>query len=190
MSHEQQNPDSNDNEISNRDPQSNTFSISVKCYGGDFYGHLLEEYKLYVEMMDRVSARRINSSQFYISLLSALFGIAAVLIEKKVLSGSEEPFLLLISLLGLLLCFIWYININSYRYLNSLKFQVIQEMEQSLPFPCYAREWQILEKKRDRYWRLSKIEKYVPLVISLLYLGLTFYAGVSLFRQVFKSCSG
>jgi len=156
-------------------------AISPDSYSGDYYGHLLEEYKLYVEMADRMSSRRVQASQFYISLLSTLFGVIAILVEKKVFPGSEGSFLLLGSLLGLFLCFIWYVNINSYKQLNSLKFKVIEEMEVQLPFPCYSREWQI-EKKTKQYQRLSKVEKYVPLSIALLYLGLAIYAGFSIFK--------
>jgi len=155
--------------------------VNSDNYGGDYHGHLLEEYKLYVEMADRMSARRIQASQFYISLLSALFGVIAILVEKKIFPGSEGSFLLLGSLLGLFLCFIWYVNINSYKQLNSLKFKVIEEMELYLPFPCYAREWKI-EKKTKQYQRLSNVEKYVPLSIALLYLGLAIYAGFSIFK--------
>ncbi|OLP20072.1 hypothetical protein BST81_02205 [Leptolyngbya sp. 'hensonii'] len=173
--------------MSHQQPQQSIDSdtelpASPDSYGGDYYGHLLEEYKLYVEMTDRISARRIQASQFYISLLSALFGVIAILIEKKILPGSEGSFLLLGSLLGVFLCFVWYVNINSYKQLNSLKFKVIEEMELHLPFPCYAREWQI-EKKTKQYQRLSKVEKYVPLSIALLYLGLAIYAGFTIFKQ-------
>lgn len=179
MSHGQPQQDdksSAEQEISNQDSRAEALVVNPECYSGDFYGHLLEEYKLYVEMVDRVSSRRIQASQFYISLLSALFGVIAILVEKKVLTISESPLLLVVSLLGILLCFIWHININSYKQLNSLKFQVIAEMEAYLPFPCYAREWQILKKKNNQYQRLSKVEKYVPLTIAFLYLGLAFYA--------------
>jgi hypothetical protein len=170
----------------NQEPQQHTngttdLAISPDSYGGDYYGHLMEEYKLYVEMTDRMSARRIQASQFYISLLSALFGVIAILVEKKMVPGSESLFLLLGSLLGLSLCFIWYVNINSYKQLNSLKFKVIEEMELHLPFPCYAKEWQI-EKKTNHYQRLSKVEKYIPLSIALLYLGLAAYAGLRIFK--------
>jgi hypothetical protein len=168
-----------------QESQKNTSNIgtavSPDSYRSDYYGHLLEEYKLYVEMADRMSARRIQASQFYISLLSALFGVIAILVEKRIFPGSEGSFLLLGSLLGLFLCFIWHVNINSYKQLNLLKFKVIEEMEVQLPFPCYAREWQI-EKKTKQYQRLSKVEKYVPLSIALLYLGLAIYAGFSIFK--------
>ena len=40
-------------------------------YGDKYSDHLLEQYKLYVEMTDRVSQRRERSNQFFITLLQA-----------------------------------------------------------------------------------------------------------------------
>jgi hypothetical protein len=48
--------------------------------------------------------------------------------------------------LGLAICTIWVVNIRSYKQINSLKFTVIHEMEKKLPYPCYDREWQILQE--------------------------------------------
>ncbi len=46
---------------------------------------ILEEYKLYVEMADRVSARRIETNKFYITLLTALLAILTLVVDKKIL---------------------------------------------------------------------------------------------------------
>jgi hypothetical protein len=46
-------------------------------YGNGYKEHLLEEYKLYVQMADNVSARRAQANQFYISVLSALLAVVA-----------------------------------------------------------------------------------------------------------------
>ena len=40
----------------------------MEKYGDKFQDHLIEQYKLYVEMADRVSARRAQTNRFYISL--------------------------------------------------------------------------------------------------------------------------
>lgn len=148
-------------------------------YGEDFYSHLLEQYKICVEMADRVSVRRGQANTFYISLLSALLTLPSLLTDKNLFSGSSSILLFFTSILGLALCFTWYINIQSYKQLNSLKFKVINEMEQHLPFPCYSREWEILKaKERDgkkQYTRLTAIEKFVPLIFAVPYLGLLLY---------------
>jgi Flp pilus assembly protein TadB len=107
-------------------------------YGANFQEHLLEQYKLYVEMADRISARRAQSNRFYISLLSALLALLSILINRTLWSSIQNAIFLAVAILGLALCFLWYVNINSYRQLNSGKFKVIQELEQHLPFNCYG----------------------------------------------------
>lgn len=139
---------------------------------------LLEQYKLYVEMADRVSARRVETNRFYISLLTALLALLSIVIERNILPTLQFAILLIVALLGLVLCYVWIINIRSYRQLNSGKFKVIHEMEQQLPFACYDREWEILAKGADKhkYTRLSRIEQYVPVLLAIPYLLLFIYS--------------
>ena len=148
-------------------------------YGDNFQAHLMDQYKLCVEMADRVSVRRGQANTFYISLLSALLALLSLVIDKQLFAGPSSVLLFLTSLLGLALCLAWYVNIQSYKQLNSLKFQVIHEMEKSLPFPCYLREWDILKERRGdkkkRYIRLTTVEKYIPLIFATPYLCLLLY---------------
>lgn len=148
-------------------------------YGENFYIHLLEQYKLCVEMADRVSVRRGQANTFYISLLSGILGLLSLIVDKNLIAGSASILLFITSVLGLSLCFTWYINIQSYKQINSLKFKVINEMEQYLPFACYSREWEILKEKqkhdKNQYIRLTAIEKFVPLIFAAPYFGLIVY---------------
>ena len=48
-------------------------------YGENYQDHLLEQYKLYVEMADRVSQRRDQSNRFYVTIISALVALLVVL---------------------------------------------------------------------------------------------------------------
>ena len=147
-------------------------------YGDKFQEHLLEEYKMYVEMMDRVTERRGKANMFYTTLLSTLLALASFLTENKLIPDSNK-LLFLFAILGLILCMIWYTNINSYKQLNSLKFKVIEEIEKNLPFPCYVREWQIDKTRTRKYRRLTQVEKYLPLILGIPYLLLLVYSIVS-----------
>jgi len=151
-------------------------------YGGSFQTHLLEQYKIYVEMADRVSARRLQTGSFYISLLSGLLAIISITGNKALFDGSQKIVLFSISLLGIALCCLWGANINSYKQLNSLKFKVIHEMEQFLPFACYEREWQFLQKNQSgkKYFRLTALEQYIPIVIAIPYLLILIYSIIQL----------
>jgi len=131
---------------------------------------LLEQYKLYVEMADRVSQRRLTTNRFYISLLSALGGLYLML--EKILETQPDTFLW--AVLTIIISLLWWLNINSYRQLNSGKFKVIHDMEQLLPFACYDREWDYLGRGKNSklYRQLSKVEGYVPWIIIVFMIVL------------------
>ena len=152
-------------------------------YGSEFKAHLLEQYKIYVEMADRVSSRRVQTASFYTSILSALLALLSITSNKELFQGPQSFVLLTIATLGLCLCLAWAANINSYKQLNSLKFKVIHDMEAHLPFPCYDMEWKILkeDKNRRRYFRLTAIEQYIPVILAVPYLCLLVYSLVKLF---------
>jgi hypothetical protein len=152
-----------------------------EVYGDNFQAALLEQYKVYVEMIDRISARRGQMNSFYTSLLSSLLAFIS-LIGNKDISSFQEAKLQMLSIIGVLslgviLCMIWHKNIQSYKHLNSGKFKVLHEMEKYMPFPCYTKEWEILAKdsRYKDFLTQTKVEKYVPLAISLLYLSLLVY---------------
>lgn len=138
---------------------------------------LIEQYKVYVEMADRVSERRVGVGKLYISLLSGLLIIIPLILEKNTPADIQKVVFTVIGFLGLALCVVWLLNIRSYKQLNSLKFRVIQEMEQQLPFSCYAREWEVLkeEKRFYTYERLSRIEQYIPFLVMIPYIILLIY---------------
>lgn len=147
-------------------------------YKSDYSAHLLEQYKLFVEIADRISTRRAQINKFYIILVSVLLVLVAISVEK----GGYEDIRYLIffaaSILGLSLCFIWFISVRSYRLLNSGKFRVIHEMEQQLPFAPFKNEWEALGKGElaKKYRRKMRIEGYIPLLLSLPYWILFFYS--------------
>jgi hypothetical protein len=152
-------------------------------YGDSFRAHFLEQYKLCVEMADRISARRVIISNFYMSFLSSFLAFLSIVTNRSIQSDYQNILIVLASLLGIMLCYLWNLNIASYKRLNASKFDVINEMEKQMPFPCYTQEWEILNQnkdRRDKYVQLTFVEKRVPFVFAFLYLGLLIYvAGVS-----------
>ena len=134
----------------------------------------IEQYKLYVEMADRVSARRIEASKFYTSLVSAFFAVIPILLTQNVSPYVQNLSLFIISLLGIALCIVWSINLRSYKQLNGLKFEVINEMEGHLPFRCFEQEWKLISNPDNNrnYTRLSQVEMFVPFLFSIFFVGI------------------
>jgi hypothetical protein len=142
---------------------------------------LLEQYKVYVEMADRVSERRVDATRRYSALLTALLAVTPFLLDQSVPASLRSLLFFMIGSMGIILCVIWILNIRSYRQLGSLKFRVIHEMEARLPFACYRREWEILEQTPDKYKRLSKVEQYIPLLMIIPYVVLLIYTTAKMF---------
>lgn len=135
--------------------------------------HILEQYKLFVEMADRISSRRDVANGFFLTLNSLILGAAGFLFEKQNLLFSK--WLLLIPLGVLLLeCFFWRKLITSYKQLNGAKFKIIGELETQLPSSPYGKaEWTYLLKEgRDRnvYWPLTHLESKIPAMFALMYI--------------------
>lgn len=139
-------------------------------YGEKYQEHLLEQYKLYVEMADKVSERRQSTNNYLLtinSILVSLFGL---------LSGvgsnlTQQLWRYFIPLAGLLVSITWASLIYSYRQLNSGKFKVIHQIESQLPVALYENEWKILEEGRGEYYLpFTHIEQFIPFIFAGLYI--------------------
>jgi hypothetical protein len=152
-------------------------------YGEKYTDHLIEQYKLYVEMADNISTRRSQTNAFYITVLSGLLAVLALAADKFAGAAQDASFIA-VAILGIVLCVVWYINLESYRQLNSGKYKTIHEMEQRLPFPCFDREWEIMsmrgEDGKPKFTRLTRVEKFVPILLGIPFLFLLVYAIVKL----------
>lgn len=140
---------------------------------------LLEIYRLHVEMADAVSRRRAAANGFYISLVSGLFALFALIVR---LGDSPPPGWLLIAAgaFGVLICLVWTAHIRSYKQLNGGKFEILHRLEERLPFDFYKQEWDVLGRGKDagKYRLLTKVESYVPWVFAAGY-GVLFAFGAA-----------
>lgn len=166
-------------------PENDFENMTRQVYGEKYQDHLLEQYKIYVEMTDRLSSRRSQMNNFYITLLSGLLAVINLITNNQINQFKDAHFqqvsILAISLLGLLLCVSWYINIQSYKKLSSSKFKVIFELERQLPFTCYENEWKLLkqDKRYQGYLTQTNVEAALPAVLAIPYIGLFLYSLVT-----------
>lgn len=140
-----------------------------EVYGDQYQNHLFEQYKMYVDMTDRISGRRQTANNFFLSINTALIAIVTFLKTK----AGTDPILLsfVTGIAGFLLCFTWYRLIKSYKDLNSARFKIIQKMEESLPLSPYKAEWTLVEEGRNpKFYRpFTKIESWIPWMFLFLY---------------------
>jgi hypothetical protein len=143
-------------------------------FGGDqkaYQAAILDQYKLYVEMADRISQRRGLTNTFFLTLNTAIFTLVGVFWKDK--PNTSVWWLILPLIILLCQCFAWFYLVRSYRLLNSAKYEVVGALEERLPASPYWRaEWWALGEGKDRrkFWPLSHIEKWIPLLFGSAYI--------------------
>lgn len=141
-------------------------------YGADYRGHLLSQYKLYVDSAHQVTAWRGRANVFFISVNMALLSLLGLaprgLIENAGQSGKHLP---IVPAAGVLACCCWLAIIKSYRQLNTGKFKVIHRIERMLPLRLFDAEWDELGRGKDpkRYRQLTIVESWVPRLLIGVY---------------------
>ncbi len=139
--------------------------------------HILEQYKLYVEMADRISSRRNLANVFFLTLNTTILAAVGFSLEKIQLV--EPKWLTIFPILGIeSMVVVWWWLITSYRKLNTAKYKVVGNLEKRLPSsPYWSAEWMELGEGKDlkKYLPLTSLEKYVPIIFGFFYLVLSIY---------------
>lgn len=149
-------------------------SVTPEKYGinEQYTEHVFEQYKIFVEMADRISSRRNLANTFFLTLHTLIISAASFLYEKG--PTVSNPWLNIFPLIAVLaLCYVWYRLILSYRQLNSAKYKVIGEYERLLPSsPYWSAEWKALGegKNLQLYRPLTDVESWVPIIFAVLYV--------------------
>lgn len=140
-----------------------------ETYGGSFSTDLLEQYKLYVQSAENVSARRVASSRYLLTLNAAfiaLYGLQSA-------SFGQSYWTLLIPVVGIPVSVLWYLIIKSHANLNRVKFDVIHEFEQNLPAATYRYEWYLAEEGKGKTYRsVTTLERWIPILFFGLHVSL------------------
>ena len=142
---------------------------SRDAYGETFTADLLEQYKLYVQSAEHVSARRLASSRLLLALnagLAALYGIRPE-------GFGQSWWAVAVPVLGIAVSLLWSRIIRSHKELNRVKFELIHELERHLPATPYTCEWRLAEQGRGRSYRaVTDIERWLPWTFLVLHVVL------------------
>ncbi|MGW2813781.1 RipA family octameric membrane protein [Streptomyces sp. NPDC001415] len=149
--------------------------VTASDYGAEratYHEAVFEQYKLCVEMADRVSSRRNLANTFFLTLHSGLVAFLGAWLSQAH-HGRLSVLLLLAGLLVLLaLCTAWWFTLRSYRQLNEGKFRVIGALEERLPARAFQRaEWEALGRGLDWhvYLPLTQVERWIPVIFASTY---------------------
>src|SRR5215218_165181 len=116
------------------DLDESLFKVPAKEYGEHYQNHLLEQYKLYVQMADKISECRQAANNFFLTVNTALIAFLGLVARPDVGSSPDVtvnpplPWVLVVSTAGVVLCYTWYRLARSYKGLNTGKFEVVQRL--------------------------------------------------------------
>lgn len=155
------------------DVQAKLFVSESSQYGNKYIEHLLEQYKIYIASTEKISDRRQKANEFFLALNSALVTLLGFILSKNDKSILTTT-ICLGSLAGIIMCYLWYRIIRSYKGLNDAKFKVLHAIEGRLPLALYDTEWEMLGRGTDKkkYWPFTHIELLVPWIFIAIYLTL------------------
>ncbi|MXZ02195.1 MAG: hypothetical protein F4Y88_00520 [Chloroflexi bacterium] len=147
------------------------FNHEKESYGDSFNAHLLEQYKLYVQSADNVSARRGASNRYMLTLSVAIVALYGVFYTNF---DADVSVLALVPVVGIAVSLVWNAIIKSHVALNEIKFKIVHELEDHLPASIYKHERLLTEDGRgETYLEVSTIEASVPWLFVALHVALT-----------------
>lgn len=138
-------------------------------YDDSFTAAIIEQYKMYVQTADNVSARRVSTGRYLLTLSAALiavYGFQSTALDQWYLT-------ILVTVAGVAVSLLWYKIIKSHRDLNGVKFKLIHELEQHLPADLFTQEWRMTEENSNKsYTKITDIERWIPFLFVALHVSL------------------
>ncbi len=147
------------------------FRVDPENYGAKCGDHLFEQYKLYVELTSRISARRTIVNTFFLTCNTLLLITFGALHGVPGAITTLERWYVLFGLGGMVFCSAWWWIVKSFRQISAAKFQVIHLIEARLPLAMYDAEWKALgEGLNPRIFRpMSYVEGFIPAIFGIIY---------------------
>ena len=142
---------------------------------------ILEQWRVTVETAVSVSTRRQTINNLFITLLTIL--ISGVLFSEA-LYDSNKTFQLIVSIivsiLGIAICYEWIAQIKNYRDLNDTKYSIIRKIERLLPITVFSSEYTEYYNKNNEDKSFSKRERNVPFYFIGAFVLIALVALISL----------
>lgn len=153
--------------------KTDLFKNTEKEYGSDYKSHFLEQYKIYLESIEKTSDRRQSANNYFLTANTVLVSILALSFQTEFLKNIFW-FKLFVAIIGILFCIIFCFLIRAYKQLNTGKFNVLHKIESKLPLSLYDYEWEVLGEGKDKnkYYPFSHIELLIPWIFGIVYFVL------------------
>lgn len=118
-----------------------------------------EQYKIFIESAEKMSEKRINQNNIYLTFSLALLSFVSV-------SKLDKIFFYIICILGILISMVWFVTIDNYSKRNKVKYQIINEYENNNKLKWFNEE----NKRISILTNLTLLEKTLPITFIIIYL--------------------
>ena len=142
-------------------------------YGDNHYQeHYLEQYKIYLEMLERSTQRRIDTNTLFISINTAMITLYSLFNKGN---AQAVP---VVALTGILFSLVWFSLLWAYNTVNKAKWRVVEKMEENLPCNPFHAEWNDSDtlgqgmKDKKIYFPISWLERFLPVIFLIVYVVL------------------
>ena len=132
---------------------------------------IFREYKLYSEQKENFIDRNFRTNRFYmISFIAVIF---AMILTGNVVFISKISATLIFSLIGFFICALWWMNVDAYNILIKIKYaNVIEKIEESLPFKPFTEEYKGIEEYRNKkVFMFSDFQKTIAVIGGLFFFA-------------------
>lgn len=132
---------------------------------------IFQEYRLYTEQKENFIDRNFRTNKFY--MVSFVFIILAMIYTGNVIFMERLSATFVFSLIGISVCALWWMNVDSYNTLIKIKFgNVIEAIEEKLPVKPFTEEFKgIQEFRENKVFMFSDIQKLIAIIGALFFFA-------------------
>jgi hypothetical protein len=135
----------------------------------------IEQYRAYLQDVGNIGVRHENSRKFYLSVVSALFVFVALAGKEGLLVNVRGHVLTLSAIVGMLLCIVWVMHMESFRAIYRAKFDVLRAIEGKHNLSHIFDEERRFLKGNPRYKLLTVIDSVIPILFLLIFVALLYF---------------
>lgn len=130
-------------------------------------------YKAYLEDLGRIGGRHEELRKFYLSVISALFVYVSLAGKDGLLVNQKQGVLVIVGLVGVAVCVLWALHMQSFKVLFAAKIQTLHKFEEKLGVELFKEESAKLKEKH--YWPLTAIDQFVAGALAILFFALLYF---------------
>jgi len=98
--------------MNNEENKKTIFNFEKNDYGSEYRSHLMEQYRIYIDSVEKNSDRRQKNNDFFLTVNTALLALLGISSKTNNIS---IPMIIIVSLAGIVICYSWYRLIMSYK---------------------------------------------------------------------------